>query len=218
MTDGEGRSDEVQMIPATDGTEGSTVYAYGRDALKWMSVNEAMPQTYALGGSSSADANAGNTRFAIMGDAPVATEIALGVKAGSNGVLTFALPTPDAYETFANVWLTDRQTGVVTNLKTQSYTAEMEPNTETAARFTIKFGGTNPEMMNDRVAHRYDVYGGEGKLYVARLAGGEVIRIYDAAGRLLHKFVASEQRHALVLPCGIYIVHVADEVHKVSLK
>jgi hypothetical protein len=212
LTDGEGRSDEVQMIPATDGTEGSTVYAYGRDALKWMSVNDALPQTYALNDTVS------GTRFSIMGDAPVATEIALGVKAGGDGRLTFALSSAEAYETFTNVWLADRETGAVTDLKQNSYTVNMDEGTETASRFTIKFGGHRPEMMNDLMAHRYDVYAEAGKVYVSRLVGGEVICMYDATGRMIHKAVAEGPRHSVALPAGIYLVRVAEEVHKVSVK
>jgi hypothetical protein len=212
LTDEAGHTDEVELIPATDGTAGSMTYTYGRDAVKWMAMNDALPQTYALNDTVS------GTRFSIMGDAPVATEIALGVKAGGDGRLTFALSSAEAYETFTNVWLADRETGAVTDLKQNSYTVNMDEGTETASRFTIKFGGHRPEMMNDLMAHRYDVYAEAGKVYVSRLAGGEVICMYDATGRMIHKAVAEGPRHSVALPAGIYLVRVAEEVHKVSVK
>ena len=212
LTDEAGHTDEVELIPATDGTAGSMTYTYGRDAVKWMAMNDALPQTYAL------NATVSGTRFSIMGDAPVATEIALGVKAGSDGRLTFALSSAEAYETFSNVWLADRETGAVTDLKQNSYTVHVDEGTETASRFTIKFGGHRPEMMNDLMAHRYDVYAEAGKVYVSRLAGGEVICMYDATGRMIHKAVAEGPRHSVALPAGIYLVRVAEEVHKVSVK
>jgi hypothetical protein len=212
LTDEAGHADEVELIPATDGTAGSMTYTYGRDAVKWMAMNDALPQTYALNDTVS------GTRFSIMGDAPVATEIALGVKAGSDGRLTFALSSAEAYETFTNVWLADRETGAITDLKQNNYTVNMDEGTETASRFTIKFGGHRPEMMNDLMAHRYDVYAEAGKVYVSRLAGGEVICMYDATGRMIHKAVAEGPRHSVALPAGIYLVRVAEEVHKVSVK
>ena len=212
LTDEAGHTDEVELIPATDGTAGSMVYTYGRDAVKWMAMNDALPQAYALNDSIL------GTRFSIMGEAPVATEIALGVKAGSDGRLTFALSSAEAYETFTNVWLADRETGAVTDLKQNSYSVNMDEGTETASRFTIKFGGHRPEMMNDLMAHRYDVYAEAGKVYVSRLAGDEVICMYDATGRMIHKAVAEGPRHSVALPAGIYLVRIAEEVHKVSVK
>ena len=212
LTDEDGHTDEVEINPATDGTAGSMVYTYGRDAVKWMAMNDALPQAYVLN-----DSVAG-TRFSILGDAPVATEIPLGVKAGNNGRLTFALSATEAYETFTNVWLTDRVTGVVTNLKQNSYTADVEAGTETASRFTVKFGGNRPEMKDDLTAQRYEVSGKNGVLHINGLMGGETITVYDASGRLMHKATTSQQRYSVALSTGVYVVRIDNEVHKVTVE
>ena len=212
LTDEAGHADEVELIPATDGTAGSMVYTYGRDAVKWMAMNDALPQAYVLN-----DSVAG-TRFSILGEAPVATEILLGVKAGANGRLTFALSSAEAYETFTNVWLADRETGAVTDLKQNSYSVNVDEGTETASRFTIKFGGNRPEMKDDLTAKRYEVSGKNGVLHINGLMGGETITVYDASGRLMHKAMTSQQRHSVALSTGVYVVRIDNEVHKVTVE
>ena len=64
---------------------------------------------------------------------------------------------------------------------------------------------------------QYQVYGQDGVLHVEGLRGNEVIRIYDATGRLQHRAVADGRHYQVALTGAVYIVRVDNEVHKVQV-
>ena len=208
LADEAGRADVMAVLPEAE-AEADIAYTLGRDGLKWLGFLPEAPQVYAVG--------SGGTRFALMGSAPVGTEIPVGIRALRGGQFTFSLPVPEAYADFAHVWLTDRATGSVTDLLVADYAVALADSTQTDTRFTLKFGGMRPvaDPLSGEAGVAYRVYIRGGILYVLDLQGGESLRVYDAGGRRLADTAAPAGEYRLPVAPGIYVVKVGGSVYKV---
>lgn len=99
-------------------------YELTRDASKFMSMDNSVPQLYTV--------DADGTQYAIN-ERPVADGTALvGFYAPTKGTYTFSLSRCDA----DHVWLTDRETGLTVNLVEGDYVFSAEAGT-TAQRFML---------------------------------------------------------------------------------
>ena len=106
---------EVCLLPieSTSDETTSLVYTINRDGAKFMSMNPAVPDIAVCG--------AGSEMMSLTGAAPVDTEISVATRVGTTGRYTFSLNG----NTTTEVWLKDYQTGIVTNLMEEDYTAEI---------------------------------------------------------------------------------------------
>ena len=103
-------------------------YELTRDASKFMSMDNSVPQLYTV--------DADGTQYAIN-ERPVADGTALvGFFAPTKGTYTFSLSRCDA----DHVWLTDRETGLTVNLVEGDYVFSAEAGT-TAQRFMLGLEG-----------------------------------------------------------------------------
>lgn len=101
-------------------------YELNRDASKFMSISENVPQLFTVNG---------NVKYAIN-ERPVGNgEVALGFKVGAAGKYTIAL----AADTEDEVCLTDHLTGKTVKLSAECYVFESEAG-EYNTRFTLGFG------------------------------------------------------------------------------
>lgn len=208
FTDGSGQSDVVTLQPCAEATE-DMGFHLGSDGLHWAPLNPELPQLYA--------ASTGTAHLDWMGAAPVGTEIPLGLYSGMGGFCTFSLPSPETYATFTHVWLTDRQTGRVTDLKQNTYTVPLETDETTDIRFTLKFGGIAPSPGNSGEQALYQITARQGYIRIEGLTGGERIAVYDASGRLLLSDQARTNLYAAPFLPGNYVVKVEGYSRKVQV-
>ena len=208
FTDGSGQSDVVTLQPCAEATE-DMGFHLGSDGLHWAPLNPELPQLYA--------ASTGTAHLDWMGAAPVGTEIPLGLYSGMGGFCTFSLPSPETYATFTHVWLTDRQTGRVTDLKQNTYTVPLEADETTDIRFTLKFGGIAPNPGNSGEQALYQITARQGYIRIEGLTGGERIAVYDASGRLLLSDQARTNLYAAPFLPGNYVVKVEGYSRKVQV-
>ncbi len=208
FTDGSGQSDVVTLQPCAEATE-DMGFHLGSDGLHWAPLNPKLPQLYA--------ASTGTAHLDWMGTAPVGTEIPLGLYSGAGGSCTFSLPSPETYATFTHVWLTDRLTGRVTDLKQNTYTVPLEADETTDIRFTLKFGGIAPNPGNSGEQALYQITARQGYIRIEGLTGGERIAVYDASGRLLLSDQARTNLYAAPFLPGNYVVKVEGYSRKVQV-
>ena len=197
--------DHLTVCPSAEAN--SLIYRLNTDGLKWMAFNEDLPQLYL--------ANEAGTRFSLAAAAPVATELKLGVYAPKEGSYTFGLPGEADFGDFTHVWLTDREEGIVTDLKAEDYTVALTAALDSPERFTLKFGGTAPILDDALHQGQYQVFIRGGQLYVRGLQGGEHIRVYDMMGRDVLSVVSTGREFKSPLQKGIYVVKVNGNVYKV---
>ena len=208
LTDGLGRKDEVTLQPDVD-NEGSVAFHLGTDGLHWSPLQPGLPQIYA--------ATAQGTPLAWAASVPVGTAIPLGLNSGAGGLCKLGLPEPEAFADFTHVWLTDKVTGLVTDLKHDDYTVPLEAGEATDIRFTVQFGGVAPNPGASGEQALYQITARKGYIHIEGLLGGENIAVYDASGRLLLSEHARTNHYAAPLLPGNYVVKVEGYSRKVQV-
>ena len=197
--------DYIELHPK-DGADTGMPYRLGSDGIKWFGFNEEEPQLYVVNGA--------GTPLSLVSATPVETEIPLGVKVAKQGELTFTLPSPETFEEYDHVWLTDHETGNVTDLTERDYTATTQTTGYNETRFTLRIGGREPERVlpEDNVM----IYINRQRLTIKGLTEGDLISIYNVGGILFEKVRAQEKEYHRDLPDGIYIVRVNGTAKKVQ--
>ena len=208
LTDGLGRKDEVTLQPDVD-NEGSVAFHLGTDGLHWSPLQPGLPQLYA--------ATAQGTPLAWAASVPVCTAIPLGLNSGAGGLCKLGLPEPEAFADFTHVWLTDKVTGLVTDLKHDVYTVPLEAGEATDIRFTLQFGGVAPNPGASGEQALYQITARQGYIHIEGLLGGENIAVYDASGRLLLSEHARTNHYAAPFLPGNYVVKVEGYSRKVQV-
>ena len=133
----------LQPVDNTSDEYASLVYSINRDGAKFMSMNPAVPDIAVCG--------AGGEMMSLVGAAPVETEISVATRVGTTGRYTFSLDRSAGVST-TEVWLKDYQTGIVTNLMEDDYTAEITTGENpaspvlTTGRFSLTIGGMRPDI------------------------------------------------------------------------
>lgn len=196
--------DYIELHPK-DGADTGMPYRLGSDGIKWFGFNEEEPQLYVVNGA--------GTPLSLVSATPIETEIPLGVKVAKQGELTFTLPSPETFEEYDHVWLTDHETGNVTDLTERDYTATTQATGYNETRFTLRIGGKAPERVlpEDNVI----IYINRQRLTIKGLTEGDLISIYNVGGILFEKVRAQEKEYHRDLPDGIYIVRVNGTAKKV---
>ena len=194
---GEAGADRTRIVL---NEEASSSYEPNRDASKFMSSEESVPQIFV---------NNNSVRMAIN-EAPVGNGIfTLGSRIGKKGTYTISLDSRDAlgYE----VILTDNVTGVSTDLNHETYTFEADAATDDQ-RFTVSF---NKLSGVDAVAA--DGINVSVKGNTLNVVSDEAIEIMVVT--LDGKTVASEKSASLsvMLESGIYVVKAGNRVVKVNV-
>ena len=89
--------------------------------------------------------------MSLVGAAPVEKEISLATRVGTTGRYTFSLDRSAGVSATTDVWLKDYQTGTVTNLMEEAYTAEITAGETpaspvlTTGRFSLTIGCVRPD-------------------------------------------------------------------------
>ena len=178
----------------------SSEYEIERDASKFMSSNEIVPQIYIIDNG---------VKYAIN-ERPFGTgEYTLGVHIGKEGHYNIALNSKDSeYE----VSLIDNQTNNITNLNSETYSFESKSQTADN-RFTIKINTKgNQSSIEDLGTNTVDFYINGNRLYVEQDVN---ISLYSIDGKLVYSGTVNG---SVELSSGIYILSINGSTHKIAIK
>ena len=192
------QSDVVTIFPEDDADE-SMPYRLNNDGIKLGTPDETLPQLFV--------SNAAGTRLSLVSKAPEETDISLGYVAPKEGIYTIALPEPDAYSDYEGVWLTDHETGTVTNLLTDDYKLNANTKGENVVRLTIRFGG-NSGTITTAAAAGPIIYVKGRTLHADNLQEGDMVAVYTTAGALIDRTAATGYSYECKVEPGIYILKV----------
>ncbi|MGN1255309.1 MAG: hypothetical protein ACI4T9_12065, partial [Prevotella sp.] len=222
LADDEDRSDVVEVNAATEdegdatsslaGTRPATALTYtlGSDGLKWASFNDSLPEVYLL--------TNGGTALSLAANAPVGVPMAMGYRAAKDGVLTVSLPDADTFNG-QSVWLTDQQTGTVTDLTTGTYELQAAKG-YTDNRLLLQIGGVRPDGKIDNSDNKplsWSVRSNSGTLIVVGIQAGDDVIIRTLSGAVEERGKASGDSYtSRTLPQGVYIVTVNGRGKKVQ--
>lgn len=205
------RVDDVVTVQPKQG--GSLAYRFGADGVKWFGFNEETPQLYV--------SSMAGVPLSLVDAAPFNTDITLGVVAPRAGRYVISLPEPDAYADVDHVWLSDSETGDVTDLLTAGYTMTIGDKGTYANRLSVRFGGVRPEVDpqgNEEAGANYRIYVRNRILYVEGLTEGDRVAVYTVGGQLVDRVTAMFSDYSRQVNQGIYVVRVNDYTKKVLSK
>ncbi len=202
--------DVVDVWPQAD-ADTAMPFRQGNDGIKWMAFNHNLPQLYVT--------TADGTRLSMATQAPVETEIPLGLYLPRGGSYVIALPTPEAYADQDAVWLIDHEAGTVTNLLSSDYTLTASAGGDITTRLTLIFGGSQPGISekdtNDRsyrIGVRQDI------IYILGTRAGDDLSIHTVGGALVMRGKATGSSHEQHVAPGVYVVTVNGYSKKVLAK
>ncbi len=202
---GEAGSDEV-ALRTQQSSAGALAYEVGRDGIKFMSMNDDVPQIYIANPST-------GTRFSLAAAVDETAVTPVGVYVADSGMYTIDLPDGTLAEDYDVILLTDNATGQVTDLKESAYTFASDGVGDESGRFSLAF--RRSEAMESAV----QVYVYERTLYVKGLGGGDRIRMFDTSGTCrLDAVSTGEQYTAPVDKEDVYIVDIVSSGVRKSYK
>ena len=158
--------------------------------------------------------------MSLVGAAPVETEISLATRVGTTGRYTFSLDRSAGVPT-TEVWLKDYQTGIVTNLMEEDYTAEITATASTGlntGRFSVTIGSMRPELGghggNDT---KWNVTVKGSHVTVTGLAEDSEVLFFTTDGILRHRDISCQGKCEADLAPGVVVVRAEGSSRVVVL-
>ena len=199
---------EVCLLPieSTSDETTSLVYSINRDGAKFMSMNPAIPDIAVCG--------AGGEMMSLAGAAPVEKEISLATRVGTTGRYTFSLDrSAGVSPATTEVWLKDYQTGIVTNLMEEAYTAEITAGETpaspvlTTGRFSLTIGDMRPDIGGrEENSARWTISINRCHVTVSGLSTDSDVLFYTTDGILRHRVPSFLGTCETELSPGVYVV------------
>lgn len=175
-------------------------YEIERDASKFMSNNENVPQIYIIDDG---------VHYAIDERPLGAGEYSFGVKIGKEGEYKISLNS-DCSD--FDILLIDKETNETTNLTEKSYQFESISQT-TNNRFVVKIAKKNVLTSIDKISTETIGFSVNGnKLSVDK---NSPVSIYSIDGKLIHNGVTDD---SIELDSGIYLLSINNKTHKIIIK
>lgn len=207
----------LQPVDNTSDEYASLVYSINRDGAKFMSMNPAIPDIAVCG--------AGGEMMSLVGAAPVEKEISLATRVGSTGRYTFSLDkSVGVSPATTEVWLKDYQTGIVTNLMEDDYTAEITVGENpaspvlTTGRFSLTIGGVRPDIgERDESGARWTISINRCHVTVSGLSTDSDVLFYTTDGILRHRATPFLGKCEAELPPGVYVVRAEGNSKVIGL-
>lgn len=196
---------DLSENPEADATD-EFAFRFGLDGLKWLAMNDSLPQLAVV--------DEGGTWLADAGAVPEGRELPLAVVARFPGEYTFALSGTAATDNFHAI-LRDRLTGAATDIALDSYTAAIAAPGTIADRFTLTIGAAKERMASPDIR----IYGAKGKVVATGLPEGACLDIYTYDGILRARAAATGRaRCEQTVPSGVYIARAAGKAVKVVVR
>lgn len=207
----------LQPVDNTSDEYASLVYSINRDGAKFMSMNPAIPDIAVCG--------AGGEMMSLSGAAPVEKEISLATRVGSTGRYIFSLDrSAGVSPATTEVWLKDYQTGIVTNLMEDDYTAEITTGENpaspvlTTGRFSLTIGGVRPDIgERDENSARWTISINRCHVTVSGLSTDSDVLFYTTDGILRHRATPFLGKCEAELSPGVYVVRAEGNSKVIGL-
>ena len=196
----------LQPVDNTSDEYASLVYSINRDGAKFMSMNPAIPDIAVCG--------AGGEMMSLVGAAPVEKEISLATRVGTTGRYIFSLDkSAGVSPATTEVWLKDYQTGIVTNLMEEAYTAEITAGETpaspvlTTGRFSLTIGDMRPDIGGrEENSARWTISINRCHVTVSGLSTDSDVLFYTTDGILRHRVPSFLGTCEAELSPGVYVV------------
>lgn len=207
----------LQPVDNTSDEYASLVYSINRDGAKFMSMNPSIPDIAVCG--------AGGEMMSLVGAAPVETEISVATRVGTTGRYTFSFDKSagDSPAT-TEVWLKDYQTGIVTNLMEDDYTAEITTGENpaspvlTTGRFSLTIGGMRPDIGGwDESGAGWTISINRCHVTVSGLSTDSDVLFYTTDGILRHRAPSFLGKCEAELSPGVYVVRAEGNSKVIGL-
>lgn len=210
---------EVCLLPieSTSDETTSLVYTINRDGAKFMSMNPTVPDIAVCGIS--------GEMMSLVGAAPVETEMSVATRVGTTGRYTFSLDrSAGVSPATTEVWLKDYQTGIVTNLMKDDYTAEITTGENptspvlTTGRFSLTIGGVRPDIGEcDENSARWTISINHCHVSVSGLSTDSDVLFYTTDGILRHSATPFLGKCEAELAPGVYVVRAEGNSKVIGL-
>ena len=193
----------------------SLAFTVGNDGIKWGNLwGNAFTEAYLI------DNN--GVHLSLAGSAPVGKPIPLGVSTPQAGKLHFALPHPEAMPA-TSLWLIDYATGYITDLMSESYTAQMDSAGVNNTRFALQIGGVRPNGNGSNTdtgtKASWKVKCLNHCIEISQLEAGDKLQVHSTAGQLVLRATAAATSYTTdPMPEGVYIVTVNAQSKKIAVK
>ena len=163
--------------------------------------------------------------MSLVGAAPVEKEISLATRVGSTGRYTFSLDrSAGVSPATTEVWLKDYQTGIVTNLMEDDYTAEITTGENpaspvlTTGRFSLTIGGMRPDTGGrDDEGAGWTISINRCHVIVSGLSTDSDVLFYSTDGILRHRAPAFLGTCEAELTPGVYVVKAEGKSKVIGL-
>ncbi|MDY5006313.1 MAG: hypothetical protein SPF12_08110, partial [Prevotella sp.] len=207
----------LQPVDNTSDEYASLVYSINRDGAKFMSMNPSIPDIAVCG--------AGGEMMSLSGAAPVEKEISLATRVGSTGRYIFSLDrSAGVSPVTTEVWLKDYQTGIVTNLMEDDYTAEITTGENpaspvlTTGRFSLTIGGARPDIgERDENSARWRISINHCHVSISGLSTDSDVLFYTTDGILRHRATPFLGKCEAELSPGVYVVRAEGNSKVIGL-
>jgi len=178
----------------------SLAYEIERDAAKFLSMDNEVPQLYTL--------DYDQTMLAIN-ERPMSDSIvSLGVYIGKPATYTI-----DASRCLGEVQLIDQVAKTTTNLNEESYTFEIDQTGFINDRFVLKFKNSSSSVIETKVNNTIEIHPVTGGVDIESSISTWA-NVYTIDGRLVANVKCSTGTTHVALPAGIYMVQVGKNAIK----
>lgn len=162
-----------------------------------------------------------STKFKPLTDikAKKVVELQVGLRKGKNDQLTVSLPQPEAFADYDHVWLTDHETGIITDLQQQDYSFTVAHSDYDEQRLTLRIGGQRPTAASTDESSDYLIYSRQHHLIIKGLYLGDRISIFTVGGALIERCTATDADYRHPLRPAVYIVKIdSNEKRRSTVK
>ena len=183
---------DVLQLETVEPENARTDFDINADGVKWFACVDSMPLIYAEQGSG---------RYSLLSAVNNEGVLALGVTLYDAGAYVIALDENSDVSDYDAVTLTDKVAGKTVNLKDGGYEFTVVEGGDVTDRFTLRFTSIG-EGGDDGIRI---VASGNGNAEVYGVDAGDVVCIYDTAGRLVARRMCSGDGEKFTLKKGVFV-------------
>ncbi len=183
---------DVLQLETVEPENARTDFDINADGVKWFACVDSMPLIYAEQGSG---------RYSLLSAVSNEGVLALGVTLYDAGAYVIALDENSDVSDYDAVTLTDKVAGKTVNLKDGGYEFTVVEGGDVTDRFTLRFTSIGE---GDDEGIRI-VASGDGNAEVYGIDAGDVVCIYDTAGRLVARRMCSGDGEKFTLKKGVFV-------------
>ena len=184
-------------------------YVIGEDMTKWLTLGNSKPQIYTM---------LDNQKYSYNG-LPMSSVVDLPVGVYTSNVGP-AIISADATSApgLTQLLLTDKTTGIVTDLLIEPYNFVATAGT-TNTRFMLNAKRVTTDSRIDTEVGGPSILNVDGKLIITNLSGRNVVRVFDAIGRMLITDTAFDNTFEIPLMVeGVYTIQIQSGLNSWTKK